>query len=286
MSTERFAEGDAFRAWIKLMEFNMDEPGWVNSRNANGLTPLLETISMFGGESDAIAGMILTELLELGANPGLVVDVSYEGQEVQKINALLFAATRGAVEAFVMMYDHDPNSINILIEDDINAFMHLLVPLDEEGPIGLMNKAGYKALISSLVKEKHYDINALLPGSTTALEFVVANNRPIATKFLIELGAHVDAHILEVAAFAGASAVLSIFKECALVIFSEITEKLLKLSIAGFKGQYEYYQAEHAHAITFLADNLRGIEGDFQDLLSEVTKVIGAYHDSDLTVKD
>ena len=88
MSTERFAEGEGFRAWMQLMEFNVDEPGWVNSINSHGLTPLLETISMFGDKSDAIAGMILTALLELGANPGMVFDLSYQGSKAEKLNAI------------------------------------------------------------------------------------------------------------------------------------------------------------------------------------------------------
>lgn len=115
MSTERFTEGDDFKAWMKLMEFNMDEPGWVNSRNANGLTPLLETISMFGDKSDAIAGMILIALLELGANPSMVVDVSYEDKEEYMVNAIVFAIARGAIEPIFIMYDHDSSSINVPI---------------------------------------------------------------------------------------------------------------------------------------------------------------------------
>ena len=99
MSTERFAEGEGFRAWMQLMEFNVDEPGWVNSINSHGLTPLLETISMFGDKSDAIAGMILTALLELGANPGMVFDLSYQGSKAEKLNAIFFAAARGSEEA-------------------------------------------------------------------------------------------------------------------------------------------------------------------------------------------
>ena len=174
-----------------------------------------------------------------------------------------------------MMYDHDPNSINVLIEEGINAFILVLLTLDQSDPIGLMDKSRCEALIRLLVQEKHYDINALRPGNVTALECVAINNCPIATKFLIDLGANVDAHILEVAAFSGAHNVLHLLKES----FPDLCsiEKLLNLSISGFADQDVEYLPEHIQTITFLVDELRCVEGDFQALLDKATEMMGAY---------
>ena len=183
MTKEILIDQQSFREDIDLMGFDIQNPEYLNSTNDRGLTPLMETITMFGYGWDENFAAILKKLLVLGADPKRIFTVPYEGGE-EPVNAIAFAASRGEIKAFTIIYEHDPYSINTLIEPGVYAFTCLLSTLDTPA----FDCEKYKAIITLLVQKKFCDVKALLLDNVLDLWDVCPEECPNAIKFLRELG--------------------------------------------------------------------------------------------------
>lgn len=175
MSKEISREQQGIVEWMEWMGFDVTNPEYANSTNSRGLTPLMEVITMFGEshEHDKVASAMLKQLLELGADPKLIVELPSAG-EVELVNAISFAVSSASIPAFTIIYDHDPASIYAEMESGLNALVCLLSPLDE-ATFAADDCEKYKALIRLLVQEKHCDVKAFLPDGFADV--------PIATEF-------------------------------------------------------------------------------------------------------
>lgn len=267
MSLAQFTheQRDTFIQWREVMGFDITNPDWINSRNASNLTPLQASVLMFEaperGETrdecaarEARAPMILQALLDLGADPTIHPPYN-EGtpeEEQNTGNAIAFASSRGAMQPCYMMYKHNPAIVNVPTGPDgmLDAFTAAAFQLDNELPedesarsFEIIRKEACESLIKLFVREMQYDVNTPLSNGDVPLECMVLNNRPIATKLLIELGGDIgatkDMNILQLAACAGANQVLPVIKESCPFLFGikkDINTQPLILSMLNSKA--------------------------------------------------